>query len=254
MLEQPRKAYLLLGVEAELDTHDPRQAMEAMKSAELVVAMSPYQHFAVDYAHVLLPIAPFTETAGTFVSTEGMVQSFNGVVRPLGETRPGWKVLRVLGNLLKLPGFDQDSAEEVRREVLGSGTDVSARLDNRLTASASGSAPASRSQGLERIGEIPIYAADAIVRRARSLQLTRDAAAPIAWMSRAQFEKLGLREGDRVRVRQAGGEAVFAAAIDDKLPAQCIRLAAGKAETAELGAMFGEVAAERVPAQQRAAV
>ena len=74
--------------------------------------MSPYQHRAVEYAHVLLPIAPFTETAGTFVNTEGTVQSFNGVVQPLGETRPAWKVLRVLGNLLGLAGFDYDSARK----------------------------------------------------------------------------------------------------------------------------------------------
>ena len=85
--------------------HDPQQAVAAMKAAELVVAMSPYQHGAVEYAHVLLPIAPFTETAGTFVNTEGAVQSFNGVVQPLGETRPAWKVLRVLGNLLGLAGL-----------------------------------------------------------------------------------------------------------------------------------------------------
>jgi NADH-quinone oxidoreductase subunit G len=254
MLEQPRKAYLLLGVEAELDSADPARALVAMKAAELVVAMSPYQHGATDYAHVLLPVAPFTETAGTFVSTEGAVQSFNGVVRPLGETRPAWKVLRVLGNLLKLPGFDHDSAEDVRREALGAGTDVSARLDNRLTALPPVAGAANAGRGLERIAEVPAYAADAIVRRARSLQLTRDAAPPVARMNRALFEKLGLREGDHVRVRQGGGEAVVAAAIDDRLPADCIRLAAGTGETAGLGAMFGELAVERVPAQQKAAV
>src|SRR6185503_698294 len=83
MLKQPLKAYLLLGVEAELDTHDPQQAIAAMKSAELVVAMSPYQHMATEYANVLLPVSTFTETAGAFVSTEGTVQEFQGVVRPL---------------------------------------------------------------------------------------------------------------------------------------------------------------------------
>jgi len=276
MLRQPLKAYLLLGVEPELDTHDPRQALAALKSAELVVAMSPYQHRAVDYAQVLLPIAPFTETAGTFVSTEGTVQSFNGVVRPLGETRPAWKVLRVLGNLLGLTGFDYNSAEEVRHEVLGAAGDVSARLDNRLLPapaptqetlhelgrhrrsdyhpSGLDALTATPAQDVERIAEVPIYAADAIVRRARSLQQTRDAAPPVAWMNRALFEKLGLREGDQVRVRQGGGEAVVAAAIDDKLAANCIRLATARPETSTLGPMFGELAVERVPAQQKVAV
>jgi NADH-quinone oxidoreductase subunit G len=215
--------------------------------------MSPYQHRATDYAQVMLPIAPFTETAGTFVSTEGAVQSFQGVVRPLGEARPAWKVLRVLGNLLGLQGFDHDSAEDVRREALGEG-EVVARLDNRLRAFALGSAIGTRGPGLERIAEIPIYAADAIVRRSRSLQRTRDAAPPVAWMNRALFEQLGMRDGDVLRVRQGAGEALVDAAIDDRLPAGCLRLAAARPETAALGALYGTVTAERVPARQKVAV
>ncbi len=80
-----------------------------------------------NYADVLLPIAPFTETSGTFINTEGRVQTFNGVVAPLGETRPAWKVLRVLGNMLELDGFDFDTPEQVRAEVLPPESDVSAR-------------------------------------------------------------------------------------------------------------------------------
>ena len=96
-------ARMLLGVEAELDTHDPGRMLKALRQAELVVAISPFEHRALEYAHVMLPIGPFTETAGTFINTEGTVQSFAGCVQPLGETRPAWKVLRVLGNLLKAP-------------------------------------------------------------------------------------------------------------------------------------------------------
>jgi NADH-quinone oxidoreductase subunit G len=253
MLKEPLKAYLLLGVEAELDTHDPQQAVAAMKAAELVVAMSPYQHNAVEYAHVLLPIAPFTETAGTFISTEGRVQGFNGAVRPLGEARPAWKVLRVLGNLLGLPGFDHDSADDVRREALG-GRKVETMLDNRLKDARVGSIGPADGAGIQRIAEVPIYAADAIVRRARALQRTQDAAAPVAWMNRALGEKLGVRAGDGVRVRQGGGEAVLVAGIDDKLPADCVRVAAARAETAALGAMFGAVTVERIPAREKVAV
>jgi len=253
MLKQPLKAYLLLGVEAELDTHDPQQAVAAMKAAELVVAMSPYQHMATEYAHVLLPVSTFTETAGAFVSTEGTVQEFQGVVRPLGETRPAWKVLRVLGNLLGLKGFEHDSAEDVRREALG-GRSVEAMLDNRLRDFTPDAGLGTRSSGLERIAEVPIYAADAIVRRSRALQSARDAAPPVAWMNRALYEKLGLREGDGLRVRQGGGEALVAAGIDDKLPADCIRLAAARTETAALGAMSGTVTAERVAMREKVAV
>ena len=253
MLRQPRKAYLLLGVEAELDTHDPRQAMAAMKAAELVVAMSPYQHRAVDYAHVLLPIGPFTETAGTFISTEGAVQSFNGVVHPLGETRPAWKVLRVLGNLLGLAGFGHNSAEDVRREVLGAAEEVSGRLDNRLPALPFDAAAGARGPGLERIAEVPIYSTDSVVRRARSLQQTHDAAPPVARMNRALYERLGLREGESVRVGQSGGAAVVPVVVDDKLPVDCVRLATSRPEISQLGAMFGELTVERVPQQERVA-
>jgi NADH-quinone oxidoreductase subunit G len=109
-------------------------------------------------------------------------------------------------------------------------------------------------QGLQRIAEVPIYHADAIVRRAPSLQKTRDAQPPLAWMNRALYARLGLREGDKVRVRQGDGAALVAPAVDDRLPAECIRLAAAREETADLGALFGELSVERVPAQQKMAV
>ncbi|HEX3171067.1 MAG TPA: NADH-quinone oxidoreductase subunit NuoG, partial [Burkholderiales bacterium] len=175
LIAQPRKAYVLLGVEPEVDCGDPRAAIAAMKSAEFVVAMSPYQHGALDYAHALLPVSPFTESSGTFVSTEGCVQSFRGVVQPLAETRPAWKVLRVLGNLLGVAGFDYDSSEQVLKDAL-QGADVASRLNSRLAAPAIGKVEPV-GDGLERIAEVPIYQADAIVRRAASLQQTHDAAA-----------------------------------------------------------------------------
>jgi len=245
---------VLLGVEPEFDVHDARQAVAAMEAAELVVALSPYQHGATEYAHVILPVAPYSETSGTFVSTDGTVQSFNGVVQPLGEARPAWKVLRVLGNLLGLTGFDYNGSEEVRREALGENAEVAGRLGNGIAPASSSAAPVTRSGGLERIGEVPPYAADAIVRRARSLQMTRDAASPVASMNRALAESLGLRDGDLARVRQGAAEAVVGYAIDDKLPAGCVRLAAARPETAALGALFGGLTIERVPAQQKAAV
>ena len=185
MLATPRQAYVLLNVEAELDSYDAQQAFTAMMSAQMVVALSAFKHLAMDYADVMLPIAPFTETSGTFINTEGRVQSFNAVVKPRGETRPAWKVLRVLGNLLQLPGFDYNSTEQVRQELLASGeTDVPGMLDNVLKeavlADVSG-----KVNGIERIGEVPIYQLDAIVRRAPSLQVTQDAQNPRAWVNAA---------------------------------------------------------------------
>ena len=252
MLRVPLRAYLLLGVEAELDTFNPRETLEALRGADLVVAMSPYQHRAVDYAHVLLPIAPYSETSGTFISTEGREQSFSAVVRPLGETRPAWKVLRVLGNLLELPGFEHNSSEEVRAEVARSG-DVASRLNNRLTSLTLDAPALPVHEELQRIGEVSIYSADAIVRRAPSLQRTRDAAPPVATMHPATADRLGLREGDAVRIVQGAGAAVVPYGLDRRLPENCIRLAAARPEVSGLGAMFGALAASPVPALQKGA-
>ena len=127
-------------------------------------------------------------------------------------------------------------------------------LDNRLRDFTLDAGLGTRGSGLERIAEVPIYAADAIVRRARALQMTHDAAPPVAWMNRALAGKLGLQDGDSVRVRQGRGEAVLAAGVDDKLPDNCMRIAAARPETAALGAMSGTVTAERVPARGKVAV
>jgi len=247
MLAEPRKAYILLNAEPELDMHDPQQAMAAMAAADMVVAMSPYRHHAADYADVLLPVAPFTETSGTFVSTEGRVQSFRGAVRPLGDARPAWKVLRVLGNLLNLAGFDYESGEQVRDEVLsnqGGETGVAGKLDNHISGVAPQAPSASAGPGLQRISDVPIYSADALVRRAPSLQMTRDAAAPGVRMHNSELRRLGVRAGDAVSVHQGDASARLTVQPDDSLPAMTARVAAGHPDTAGLGAMFGMIRVE----------
>jgi len=241
MLAAPRKAYLLLGVEPDLDCYDPGKAISAMAEADLVVALTAYRGAVEDYADVLLPIAPFTETSGTFVNTEGRPQSFNGVVRPLGDARPGWKVLRVLGNLLGIDGFEYDTSEAVRGDACPE-TEIAARLDNRIKGvpfKLPGTAPA-----LQRVADVPIYFADPIVRRARSLQQTRDAQPPRAYVRTESLPGLGLSPGQRVRVRQGGGEAEVEIACDDRLAEGCVRLAAGHPGTATLGGMFDELSLE----------
>ncbi|HEX9451684.1 MAG TPA: NADH-quinone oxidoreductase subunit NuoG [Burkholderiales bacterium] len=250
MLAQPRKAYLLLHAEMDLDTVNPRAAHAAMQSAELVVAMSPFRH-ALEYAQVLLPVSPFTETGGSFVNTEGRVQSFQGVVKPLGETRPAWKVLRVLGTLLELTGFEYDSVEGVRADCLAAVGDMAARLDNAIQGELKPAAANPEKTGIQRIGEVPIYHVDGIVRRAESLQLTRDAQAAVASLPGALVDKLGLRQNDRVRIVQQGGEAVLPFLRDDRLPANCARIPAGCHETSGLGPSFGDIELERAAAQEK---
>ncbi|HZW24380.1 MAG TPA: NADH-quinone oxidoreductase subunit NuoG [Gallionella sp.] len=242
MLASPRKAYVLLNAEPELDCADPQQAMAAMQAADLVVAMSAFKHHAADYADVLLPIAPFTETSGTFVNTEGRAQSFKGAVKPLGEARPAWKVLRVLGNLLDVDGFEFDTSEAVRDEAVDT-TNILGSLDNHLDVPLAVSGAAT--QGLQRVADVPIYSADALVRRAASLQQTRDAAAPCVAMRGDELQKRGVRSGDIVKVTQGSASVRLEACADDGLPAGVARVAAGHAATAELGAMFGTITVER---------
>ena len=240
---EQKQAYLLLNAEPELDAHNPQAATAALKHAEMVVVMSAYKH-GMDYADVLLPVSPFSETSGTFVNCEGRAQSFNGTVKPLLETRPAWKVLRVLGNILGLSGFDYDTSEAIRDEVLGAGvTDLSAKLNN--TTKQAVVAAAAVSTGTERIADVPIYFADAVVRRAESLQKMADAAAPKAHLSTALAQQLGVAAGDKVKVTQGSGSAILVAAVDAKLPANAVRVAAAHASTAALGGMFGSITVEK---------
>lgn len=250
---QARKAYLLLNTEPELDCAQPQVARAALDKAEMVVAFSAYQQ-GHDYADVLLPIAPYTETSGTFVSCEGRAQSFNGTVKPLGEARPAWKVLRVLGNLLQLDGFNYDTSEQIRNEVLGienasdiSGNeiDVSNQLNN-IAKLAVRIPTNSNLQNLERIADVPIYFADAIVRRATSLQKTQDAKPPKVWMCAALMQQLNVVAGDKVSVQQGEGSAVLRVGLDDSLPKNVLKVAAAHPSTMMLGAMFGTLNVKKV--------
>lgn len=238
--DQPAKALVLLNTDPVLDAANPAAAAKAVAAAEMVVVLSPFKT-GLDYADVLLPAAPFTETSGSFVNAEGRLQSFVGVVKARGETRPAWKILRVLGNLLGLSGFEYDSSEQVRNAALGVSTELGDRLSNSIQAQASATPVA---QGLERLTAVPIYATDALVRRASSLQLTRDGRdAALVGLPQALWNELGLQgQGAQVRVAQAGaGEAVLTAQLDASLPATVVRVPAGLPETAALGAMFGAI-------------
>ncbi|MEI5999349.1 NADH-quinone oxidoreductase subunit G [Paraburkholderia bengalensis] len=243
--EQPRKGYVLLNLEPEFDTANPAQALAALNQADMVVVLSPFQTGA-EYADVLLPIAPFTETAGTFVNAEGTVQMFNGVVRPLGDTRPAWKVLRVLGNLLGAQGFDYDTAEDVRVAALGDG-DLTPRLSNKTSfAVARGNGTKAANGSFERVADVPIYHADQLVRRAQSLHLTAAArAANTVGLPAALFDKLGLKEGDAVRVRQGDRSVQVPAVRDANLAETVVRVSAATPAGAALGSLFGELVVEK---------
>jgi NADH-quinone oxidoreductase subunit G len=202
----------------------------------------------MDYADVLLPIAPFSETSGTFVNAEGRAQSFNGTVKPLGDTRPAWKVLRVLGNLLELSGFDYETSEAIRNEIIGANAPADANLQSRLNnlgKTALQAVVGGSGMPLERVADVSIYASDAIVRRSQALQQTTDGAVPKAWLSADLAAKIGVANGDRIKVVQGAGNATLAVAIDASLPVNVVRVAAGHQSTAGLGAMFGSISVEK---------
>ncbi|MCC7217549.1 MAG: NADH-quinone oxidoreductase subunit G [Burkholderiales bacterium] len=242
MLADPRRAYVLLHAEPEFDFANALAARSALEKADLVVVMSPFAHGA-SYADLLLPVSPFTETAGTFVNCEGRVQEFQGVVRPLGDTRPGWKVLRVLGTMMNLPGFDAESAAGVRAAVLGDTPDVRARLHNGTRAAPV--RPDATAVPIERVADVPIYFADPLVRRAPSLQRTADARPPRARMHRSLLETLGIAEGGQVKVRQGGGEAVLTAVVDAAVPPGVVRVAAAHPSTCGLEGLSGPITLEK---------
>jgi NADH-quinone oxidoreductase subunit G len=164
MLQGQLQALLLFNTEPAFDSSLTDAAHLAQ--VPMVVTLSPFQA-NMDISDVLLPIAPFTETAGTFFNTEGVAQSFHAVVKPLGEARPGWKVLRVLGHMLGLPGFEVETLEQVRQQAWTA--DISTRLSNQTQAamdlSPSAQAPVTAS----------IYQLDGLVRRSGPLQRTADA-------------------------------------------------------------------------------
>jgi NADH-quinone oxidoreductase subunit G len=245
MLSDPRQAYLLLHVDPDLDTADPTRTRAALAAAELVVALSPFKSGALAHANVLLPVSPYTETAGTFINCEGRLQPFSGAVLPLGQTRPAWKVLRVLGSLLSLSGFDYESIEAVRGDLPGS-DEIGNWLSNATRMAIEAPAAPAGHHGLERIADVPIYAADPLVRRAPSLQKTGDAKPATARMNAKTLSALKLVAGAAVRVRQGGGEAMLTAGFDPGVPDGCVRVAAAHMATRTLGPMFGSIAVEPV--------
>ena len=245
MFEQPRKAYVLMGVEPEFDCTNPQLALGALKQANLVVYMSAFKHApAFEFADVMLPISPYTETSGTFINTEGRVQSFNGVTKPRGDARPAWKLLRVLGNVLNLDGFAYSSSEEIRDEVLGKGVEFVSGLSNELSGVAI-SLREINSDCLQRIADVPIHFADPIARRAPALQQTADAVAPTARICEETLSQIGISENVLVRVKQGSGEALLVAKTDNNVPKGCIRVAAAHVSTSMLGEMFGSISVER---------
>jgi NADH-quinone oxidoreductase subunit G len=245
MLQQARQSYLLLNIEPELDCANPVAAVQALAQAKFVVSLSTFKNPVLEqYVHVILPIAAFTETAGTFVNVTGEWQSFKGVANPYGEARPAWKVLRVLGNLLHLPGFDYTSSEEVLRDLQlllkqkpvynhnNHPQDFTIKKDKAQ---------------LMRIAEVPLYSTDALVRRAAALQETQsmiEGELAVVRVNTQTAAELQINPGAIVRVKQQGSYVQLPVVIDERVPVKGASIATGIPSAANLSELFGAIEVE----------
>jgi NADH-quinone oxidoreductase subunit G len=164
MLAGGLKAALLLNTEPVEDSAAGATAVAALAAMQMVVTLSPFKT-NMAFSDVLLPIAPFTETSGSFVNAEGRLQSFHAVVKPLAETRPAWKVLRVLANMLGLPQLAFETSQDVLKQITATPLNLSNECSSEVRLAVNADAPCVAS----------IYQLDSLVRRAPSLQLTADA-------------------------------------------------------------------------------
>ena len=242
MMSQGIKSMLLLGVEPEFDMADPMQAKTALKNAEFVVSLTPYVTEAMkDYADVLLPVSPYSETSGTYINIEGTAQSFKGLSKPLGDSRPAWKVLRVLGNLLNLNGFAYVSSEEILTEELERIGNV--EMNNHTGCDQDIKLPAT-SEGLIRIGSVLTYHEDAVVRRAAALQKTHDANDTEARIHPALATRLGLIDARKILVNQNGHDVSVSFSLDEGIPEDCVWLSSATSDSAGLGSLFASIQVE----------
>lgn len=238
MFEKPRKAYVLLGVEPEMDCWDGADTLKALQQADNVVAMTSFVTSAMkEYANVLLPIGSFGETAGSYINAEGLWQSFGGAAKPMGEVRPAWKVLRVLGNLLHVADFDYMAPDDVTnaaRAVIGTAEATAPKYTHTVSSV--------NTEGFTRIAETALYGTDPLVRRADSLQVTADAKRQAAVnLSAADAERLGVEDGSYIRVHQGEYVAVLPVYIDKGVVNGTVFIASGIEATAMLGPRVGKV-------------
>jgi len=242
MLAEPRPAMLMLGVEPEYDSAAGSAALDALAKAEFVVGISSFMTESMRrYAQVLLPAGTAVETAGTWVNGEGRWQSVRGCARPSGQARPAWKILRVLGNLLDLSGFEYNATDEIRTEVQKACANVV--LENQIKSG--GKLPTSAADGWTRVAPIGMYALDGVVRRAEPLQMTEATERQqCCLMHPADAEAQGWGEGDSILVTQDGSSASMNLRLDDKIARGSVVVYVGP-HSAALPGRAGNVSLER---------
>ncbi|MEE8119222.1 MAG: NADH-quinone oxidoreductase subunit NuoG [Gammaproteobacteria bacterium] len=247
MFTKPLDVYLLLNLEAELDAWNGKQAVSALRSANSTIVLTTFVTDAMkDYADVLLPIGGFGETAGSFINLEGKVQSFTGASEPFAESRPAWKVLRVIGNALDLDGFDFLSQEEVLQAALDAIGEFKTERPKIPVRDISVNGK-DNSNGMYRMSGFGLYSGDMLVRRALPLQATRDASdARKVSLSREDADRIGVRDNDKVLLKSGGVSVKFSVRVDDNQVTGNVWVTSGYDEGTNFDGRFGEVQVERV--------
>jgi NADH-quinone oxidoreductase subunit G len=239
-LEASLKGYFLLALEPGYDFANPHQARQSMLGAEFVVMLSAFQDESMkDYANVILPIAPFAETSGTYINVDNTWQTVKGSCPPYAESRPAWKILRVLANLLHCPNFDYSSTEDVLIEIKRLQAQIS---PSKYKPSYPESLPAVN-QPLVRVGEWPLYRCDPIVRHAEALQ--KCAASETACIKINPITANRLKLDDIATVSQGDIEITLPLKRDERVAPDVIWVANAMPETVDLGHSFAAISIKR---------
>lgn len=243
MINNNLAGYLLLGIEPEQDCADSAKALNAMKQAQFVISLNSFVSDTIkDYADVILPISPFTETSGTFVNIEGRWQSFEGVVEPRGDTRPAWKILRVLGNLLDCEGFDYISTHEIRDEIKSRIGEY--EPSNEMAWSCPKTLDSAR-KGIISIADRPMYSIDCLVRRAESLQEVSRTYHSAIRINQNVAATAGISDGESVLAKKDNIEITLPVVIDNRVPDEGALIPSNLSDAVICGSTSSEVTLTR---------
>ena len=228
ILSQSKEAYIMMNFDPLYDYHSPKKINSALKKAKFNLAISPYISDSFKEFDVVLPMTPFTETSGTFINMEKTIQSFSAVTPPVGQSRPGWKILRVLANFLQLEGFSYDSSEEVK-------TDAMIEMDKKNEFSLNDFKPSNIERGLEVLNVVRANDSDMIVRRAASLHQNKNKDQSCCLINPTTMLEEGLIEGQKIKISSSEAEILINVKADDNVCLNAVVIYGKQDETFILG-------------------
>ena len=228
ILSQSKEAYIMMNFDPLYDYHSPKKINAALKKAKFNLAISPYISDSFKEFDIVLPMTPFTETSGTFINMEKTIQSFSAVTPPVGQSRPGWKILRVLANFLQLEGFSYDSSEEVK-------TDAMIEMDKKNEFSLTDFKPSNIERGLEVLNVVRANDSDMIVRRAASLHQNKNKDQSCCLINPTTMLEEGLIDGQKIKISSSEAEILINAKADDNVCLNAVVIYGKQDETFILG-------------------